>query len=218
MITVYYEMSKPACYMMVFVGATLVIFCCRFKGKYKTTAKLLTYSACIMDVVIGILCLNRKIELSENINALIGIELCLLIAAIWIDSFSAGTKGVLYVIGRFFVGCTLGCTVIKAAISFETIVALLVLIVIVAFLGSADSSSDYYDEEDEIFTGFVDVDNDTFSISDIRKGRYSGKKTIEIGSYNERRFLEQEHEGSSTYRDSANGKEYKRIGNSFIEK
>lgn len=215
MITKLLSIPPILCYVIIAVGAICMFYADMHKDKYKVSGKFIVYGAVLADIIAGsISVLFDNAYFPVILFAVI--EVVMLIAALIIEIRSANFQGAVYVIGRYIIGNTLGCLVVCLLASIEVLgfVAFLAFIILV---GSSDSSSNYYDEENEFHTSYIYIDNSSYCINDVRKERFSGINTVELNDNGRSFTLEQDYEGSSTYHSSDGNTEYTRVGDSFIK-
>lgn len=216
MITAIFKIPGFFCYLIAFAGIACALYSGTHKNKYKLPGKIMTYCACLCDIVAGIV---YKTANSITFPVILGIiELGLLITAITIEIHSAKFQGMLFVVGNFIVGCIIGCLIIHLFVSIHVILGVLGTAVILFFFTYFDDGSSYYDPDNEFYSNCVSIDDNYCEIEDAYKERFSGRNIIRVRSGERSDYYEQEYEGSSTYRCQSDNSEYTRVGNRFIKK
>jgi len=216
MITAVWEIPGFLSYFIAITGILSTLYSGFHKNKYKISGKLLTYGACLFDVAAGIVSIKTESVIAQII--LCTVELGLLITAFVIEIRSAQHQGFLFVLGRFIVGCVIGCVIVYLFAVINIILGVVGIAVIFFFFSFFDSDSTYFDPDNEF--RFLDayVDNEYCKVDNAYKEHFTGRNIIKFRNEKGSDYLEQAYEGSSSYHCKSDNSEYIRIGNSFIKK
>lgn len=216
MITTILEISGFLCYFIMIMGVLSTLYTGTHKNKYKISGKIITYCACLSDVVAGIISIKTESTVIPLVFCII--ELGLLIAAFIIEMHSAKFQGFLFVFGRFIVGCIIGSMIVYLFAVINTILGVVGIAVVFFIFSYFDGDSTYYDPENEFNSTNICIDDRNCRVERSYKEHFTGRNIVKLKNEDGGDYLEQKYEGSSTYYCKTDDSEYTRIGNTFIKK